>query len=87
MYLYEIISDLETSKHGVHIDKFVVAENAKQARQLVADNIQLPYVTMNHLLSTEYDLERFTQPAILNWKILENNYSDNYLIKKGDNYK
>lgn len=87
MYLYEIISDLETSKHGVYIDKFVVAENAKQARKLVADNIQLPYETMNHLLSTEYDLERFTQPAILNWESLGNNYSDNYLIKKGDNYK
>ena len=74
MYLYEIISDLELHKQGINIDKFVVAENAKQAWQLVVDNIQLPYVTMIHLLSTEYDLEGFTQPAILNYNISENNY-------------
>ena len=66
MYLYEIISDLELRKQGINIDKFVIHRSMKQARELVVDNIKSPLVTVDHLLGTEYDIDNFTQPAILN---------------------
>ena len=66
MYLYEIVSDLELHKQGINIDKFVINRSMKQARQLVADSIKSSLVTVDHLLGTEYDIDRFTQPAILN---------------------
>lgn len=66
MYLYEIVSDLELRKQGINIDKFVIHKSMKQARELVADNIKSPLVTTNHLLGMEYDIDNFTQPAILN---------------------
>lgn len=66
MYLYEIISDLELRKQGINIDKFVIHKSMKQARELVVDNIKSPLVTIDHLLGMEYDIDNFTQPAILN---------------------
>ena len=66
MHLYEIISDLELRKQGINIDKFVIQRSMKQARELVADNIKSHLVTTNHLLGMEYDIDNFTQPAILN---------------------
>ena len=66
MYLYEIVSDLELRKQGINIDKFVIHKSMKQARELVVDNIKSSLVTMDHLLGMEYDIDNFTQPAILN---------------------
>lgn len=66
MYLYEIISDLELRKQGINIDKFVIHRSMKKARELVADNIKSSLVTIDHLLGMEYDIDNFTQPAILN---------------------
>lgn len=66
MYLYEIISDLELCKQGINIDKFVIHRSMKQARELVADNIKSSLVTTDHLLGMEYDIDNFTQSAILN---------------------
>lgn len=66
MYLYEIVSDLELRKQGINIDKFVIHRSMKQARELVADNIKSSLVTIDHLLGMEYDIDNFTQPAILN---------------------
>lgn len=66
MYLYEIVSDLELRKQGINIDKFVIHKSMKKARELVADNIKSSLVTIDHLLGMEYDIDNFTQPAILN---------------------
>ena len=66
MYLYEIISDLELRKQGINIDKFVIHKSMKQARELVADSIKSSLVNIDHLLGIEYDIDEFTQPAILN---------------------
>lgn len=66
MYLYEIVSDLELRKQGINIDKFVINRSMKQARELVADSIKSPLVNVDHLLGTEYDIDSFKQPAILN---------------------
>lgn len=66
MHLYEIVSDLELRKQGINIDKFVIHKSMKQARKLVADNIKSPLVNVDHLLGTEYNIDSFTQPAILN---------------------
>lgn len=66
MYLYEIVSDLELRKQGINIDKFVIHRSMKQARELVADSIKSSLVNVDHLLGTEYDIDSFNQPAILN---------------------
>lgn len=66
MHLYEIVSDLELRKQGINIDKFVIHKSMKQARELVVDNIKSSLVTIDHLLGMEYDIDNFTQPAILN---------------------
>lgn len=66
MHLYEIVSDLELRKQGINIDKFVIHRSMKQAREMVADNIKSSLVNIDHLLGMEYDIDNFTQPAILN---------------------
>lgn len=82
MYLYEIVSDLELHKQGINIDKFVIHRSMKQARELVADSIKSSLVNVDHLLGTEYAIDSFNQPAILNNdKYGKETYQDSYLLR------